>query len=257
MAELADQIALLEAHLEKRSPRLVQHLDELWQAGVPEEAEQIVLWTPLDSRDVFMLLTYTDFDGGTVGQRTDLLASEDEDVRRILREVDEGVAGVEVRRAPALANWFRRALARSHMCQTSLRWILAVNNVCSYYSLETLNRLHDDQVFPPEGERVDVRLEELQRALPALSDSQFAAFAILSVERYAPLYERSLERIGHETLRPSIVDALWRSALGGHVDHGDVALKQRAEPAAAELSGDEGCARAAVTMLSGALCRLG
>lgn len=148
MIPFEGELKKVSAKLERLSSELIKNLDVIFEKGIPKGSDKIVIWIPLGHR-YNLTFTYMKNDASEIdGDYSDLSVLDKElgklidtmddldDFQQLTREVDVLVA-----------SWLKRGLEGSNFSQVKLQKVMAINNVCAYFDLNTLNLLEDDEIW--------------------------------------------------------------------------------------------------------------
>ena len=143
-------IQQIEVTLESLLKPLVNELNQIYKFGIPAESKKIVIWIPLGTR-YNLNFTYMDDTANEVGDSYPQLSSLDHKLENLLKEADttdcNALKKISYQTDDMVAAWLKKALDKSDFANINLHKVMAINNVCAYFDLETLELLDEDEMW--------------------------------------------------------------------------------------------------------------
>lgn len=151
MNEYAPELASVEQQLAGLSHELVTNLNSIYQSGVPALADKIVFWIPLGERYNLTCCFMTN-DADEVGNTPNCFKRLNLALERLLSSYtekydSEAFNELSARTDDIFAKWLQSGLEKSKFNTVSLYKVMAINNVCAYFDLTTLQLLDDEDMW--------------------------------------------------------------------------------------------------------------
>jgi len=138
----------IDGKLEAISLSLIEGLNKIHKESIPNDAEKIVIWIPLGER-YNLNFTFMTNDGNEIGDVPDHLRTMDSVLESILDDyLDRDEINLISKIADkSVAKWLKYGLESSNFKNINLQKVMAINNVCAYFDLNSLELLSDNDMW--------------------------------------------------------------------------------------------------------------
>jgi len=147
---LDSKVIEIKSKLASLSGRLLEKLNDIFQAGIPNEADKIVIWIPLGHR-YNLSFTYMTNDANETEGYYSQLSALDYDLEHLIKDVDfadcEYLNKLSKLVDLAVAEWLKAAIEKSDFSVVGLHKVMAINNACAYFDLNSLELLEEEDMW--------------------------------------------------------------------------------------------------------------
>ncbi|KKD60397.1 hypothetical protein RN22_11025 [Grimontia sp. AD028] len=146
--EYSTAINSVRRKLDSELDNLVSVLNSIFEHGVPETADKIVIWIPLGHR-YSLNFSYMTNDANETDHEFPQTKVLNPLLDDILSDYTDSEHLDEISKLTDLevAAWLRKGLQSSSFRDVELHKVMAINNVCAYFDLATLEYLEDDEMW--------------------------------------------------------------------------------------------------------------
>ena len=130
---------------------LTSKLNLIYNKGIPEEATKIVIWIPVDAR-YNLNFSYMDDEASEVATDYPEFSFFDPYLESLINREFMDSLDIEYNQFSKqvdllVAKWLQLALEQSKFKDVKLHKVMAINNVCVYFDLNSLKLLSDKEMW--------------------------------------------------------------------------------------------------------------
>jgi len=150
MGDMGKEIDKIQIKLELIFDHLVSGLNAIYKKGIPSNADKLVIWIPLGSR-YNLSFTYMKNNACDIQGDYSELSACDHVLEKLLGNIDlfdlDFQNELSLEADELVAKWLKLGLESSLFRDVNLPKIMAINNVCAYFDLETIELIEDEDMW--------------------------------------------------------------------------------------------------------------